>query len=155
MKSKISILIVTAFVYLLAACGGGEKAATTEETTATNETTEVAKEEKPKTHPGKATYMTYCMTCHMKEGEGVPNLNPPLTDKEWIEGDKTRLITIVLNGLQGEIEVAGEKWNSVMASHSFLNDQQIADVLSYVRESFGNNAEAVTAEEVAATRSGN
>lgn len=154
MKNKTLLLIASAFVYVLAACGGGEKAATSEETT-TSETQEVAKaEEKPKAHPGKSVYMTYCMTCHMKEGEGVPNLNPPLTDKEWIEGDKTRLITIALNGLQGEIEVAGEKWNGVMASHSFLNDQQIADVLSYVRQSFGNNADAVTPEEVAAVRSG-
>ncbi len=154
MKNKTILFAASVLVYVLAACGGSEKATT--ETTAATETNEVAKtEEKAAAHPGKAVYMTYCMTCHMKEGEGVPNLNPPLTDKEWVEGDKTRLINIVLKGLQGEIEVAGETWNGVMASHSFLNDQQIADVLSYIRQSFGNNAEAITAEEVAAVRNSN
>jgi mono/diheme cytochrome c family protein len=62
---------------------------------------------------------------------------------------------VILNGLNGEIEINGEIYNNVMASHSFLSDQQISDVLTYVRSSFGNDASEVTAEEVAAVRATN
>ena len=105
-------------------------------------------EPKESTHPGKIVYIQFCLACHMDNGEGVPGLYPPLTQTDYILGEKKRLIETVLHGMEGEIEVKGEKYNNIMAKLDYLRDQQIADVLTYVRSNFVNNADAVTAEEV-------
>jgi len=107
---------------------------------------------KPSMDRGKKVFDSYCLSCHQADGNGVPRLNPPLVKTEYVSGDKKKLIGIVLNGLQGEIEVDGETYNNVMASHDFLTDQQIADVLTYVRNSFGNKFSAVTPAEVKTAR---
>lgn len=97
---------------------------------------------------GKKVYDMYCQACHQADGNGVPRLNPPLTGTVYVTGSKTRLIDIVLNGLTDPLEINGEEYNNPMAAHSFLTDQQIADVLTYIRNSFGNKAGVVTAAEV-------
>ena len=104
---------------------------------------------------GKKVYDALCGACHMSNGKGVPSMNPPLNKTEYVLGDKDRLIGIVLNGLQDPIEINGETFQNIMASHAFLSDQQIADVLTYVRQSFGNNASPVTVEEVVERRANN
>jgi len=101
---------------------------------------------------GKKVFETYCLACHQADGTGVPRLNPPLVKTSFVLGDKKMLIGIVLNGLDQEIEIDGDVYNNVMASHDFLKDQEIADVLTYVRNSFGNKASAISPEEVAAVR---
>ena len=105
--------------------------------------------------PGKQVYQTYCASCHMMSGKGAPGMNPPLIDTDWVVGDKERLIKVILNGLNDPIEIKGEIYQNIMASHAFLTDQQIADVLSYIRNSWGNSASYVTVEEVAETRANN
>lgn len=92
------------------------------------------------------------MPCHQADGGGVPNMNPPLINTKYVTGDKKRLIGIVLKGLTGGVEVDGYDYNNPMAPHNYLKDQEIADVLTYVRNSFGNKATAVTAAEVKAVR---
>ncbi|WP_276362509.1 c-type cytochrome [Daejeonella sp. H1SJ63] len=100
-----------------------------------------------------AVYSTYCGTCHQSDGKGDGARFPPLEGSEWVTGDKTRLIKVVLNGLSGSITVKGTPYSENMPAHgSFLNDDQIAEVLSYVRNSWGNKADAVSKEEVAAVR---
>ena len=79
-------------------------------------------------------------------------MNPPLIKTKWVLGDKAQLIKIVLKGMTGEIEVNGDNYHNVMAPHSELSDQQIADVLTYIRNNFGNKAKAITAAEVKAIR---
>lgn len=101
---------------------------------------------------GKKVYDTYCLSCHMEDGAGVPRLNPPLIKTSWVLGDKTKLITVVLKGLDAEVEIAGDYFSNVMAPHDFLTDQEIADVLSFVRTSFGNKAPHITAREVKKVR---
>ena len=101
---------------------------------------------------GKIVFTTYCMPCHQADGNGVPNLNPPLVKTSYVLGDKTKLIGIVLNGLNQEIEINGETYNGVMASHDYLTNQEIADVLTYVRNSFGNKASAITPQDVKLAR---
>ncbi len=102
--------------------------------------------------PGKRVYDAYCTACHMSNGKGVSGMNPPLAGSEWVLGEKSRIIRVVLNGLSDPVEINGETYQNIMASHAFLSDQQIADVLTYVRQSFGNNAGKVTKEEVEAER---
>jgi len=96
---------------------------------------------------GEKVYTTYCLACHQSNGQGVQGLNPPLVETNWVSGDKQRLIGVILNGMAGE-KVDGETYSNIMAPHAFLSDQDIADVLTYVRSSWGNDFEAVTAEEV-------
>jgi glucose/arabinose dehydrogenase/mono/diheme cytochrome c family protein len=104
---------------------------------------------------GKEVYDMYCMVCHMPNGKGAPGMNPPLIDTEYVLGDKERLIKIVLNGMSDPIEINGEIYQNIMPPHAFLTDHQISDVLTFVRNSWGNDASAVTAEEVAEVRENN
>ena len=100
-----------------------------------------------------AVYNTYCGTCHQRDGKGDGARFPPLEGSEWVSGDKTRLIKVVLNGLSGPITVKGVPYSENMPAHgSFLNDDQIAEVLTYIRSNWGNNAGTVTKDEVAAVR---
>jgi glucose/arabinose dehydrogenase/mono/diheme cytochrome c family protein len=106
---------------------------------------------KPSYNAGAAVYAKTCITCHMADGGGVQELNAPLIKTNYVLGSKTRLINVLLKGMKG-VEVNGEKYNNVMPSHDFLTNKQIADVLTYVRDSFGNKATAITSAEVAAVR---
>jgi len=101
---------------------------------------------------GKDVYMQTCVTCHQVDGGGVQNMNPPLIKTTYVLGDKTKLITIVLNGFNERVEIEGNTYSNVMPSHDFLKDQDIANVLTYVRNSFGNKASTVTATEVKKVR---
>jgi mono/diheme cytochrome c family protein len=103
---------------------------------------------------GKKVYDVTCITCHQADGEGVQRMNPTLVKTKWILGDKRALSKIVLNGLKGgEIEIDGDNFHNPMPPQAtLLTDQQIADVLTYVRNSFGNKATAVTPADVRAAR---
>lgn len=97
-------------------------------------------------------YNTFCGTCHQSDGRGARGRMPPLAGSEWVTGNKQRLIYVALNGLRGPIEVNGESYNSVMPSLGYLNDDDLATILTYVRRSFGNQAGPVSPEEVKALR---
>jgi mono/diheme cytochrome c family protein len=105
-----------------------------------------------KTDGGEKLYSDNCESCHQSDGSGVPGMYPPLQKSDWVNGDKKRLIKIMLNGLQGEIEVNGETYIQSMPSHKYLTDTQIAEVLSFVRKNFNNKASEVKTAEVAALR---
>ncbi len=107
---------------------------------------------KPPAHPGKILYMQFCLSCHMDNAEGVPGLYPPLTQTEFVLGDKERLIKIILLGQEGPIVVKGQPYNNIMTKLDFLGDKEISEVLTYVRSEFGNNADPVTIDEVKAVR---
>lgn len=104
---------------------------------------------------GKKIYGQYCLACHMADGGGVPNMNPPLIKTSYVLGDKTRLINVILNGLATGEEIDGETYTNIMPAHNFLKDQEIADVLSFVRNSFGNKAGGISVAEVKALRAKN
>ena len=101
---------------------------------------------------GKIVYNSICLSCHMAKGEGVPRLNPPLINTSYVLGDKAALIKIVLNGFNEDVQINGQTYSNTMTPHSDLKDQQIADVLTYVRKSFGNKASSVTASDVKKVR---
>lgn len=107
-----------------------------------------------KEHPGKAVYNKYCLTCHQADGSGVPDMHPPLGPGSWVGREPQELIAIMMKGLSGQIEVNGKIYKNFMPSHAQLTDDEIADVLSYIRTSFGNNFEPVTPEMVRKIRSG-
>ncbi|UOQ77583.1 cytochrome c [Hymenobacter sp. 5516J-16] len=103
---------------------------------------------------GKTIYARNCLTCHQADGGGVDGMNPPLTNTTYVLGDKTRLVKVILNGLQDE-DIDGEPYNNVMPAFDILTDQEIADVLTFVRSNFGNKASEVTAAEVKTIRTTN
>jgi mono/diheme cytochrome c family protein len=104
---------------------------------------------------GKIVYANICLACHMADGGGVQNMNPPLTQTTYVLGNKTTLIKIVLNGFKEDVEINGQTYSNNMTPHSDLKDQQIADVLTYVRKSFGNKAGAISMAEVKKVRAAN
>jgi len=104
--------------------------------------------DKSKPVTGAKVYDIYCSSCHQKDGKGDGLRFPPLDSSEWVMGDKKRLINILLNGLEGTIEVKGKPYNSLMPPQSFLTDEEIAQVLTYIRQNFDNNASVVSSGEV-------
>ena len=103
---------------------------------------------------GKKQYDTpgSCVTCHQPTGAGLPGAFPPVAESEWVNGPVENLIRIQLRGIAGPIKVKGVDYNSVMPAMAQQTDEQVAAVLTYVRNSFGNSASAVTPEQVAALR---
>ena len=107
-----------------------------------------------KVHPGKAVYTQYCLVCHQADGSGVPGMHPPLGPGSWVGRDPKELIAMMMKGLSGKIDVDGEVYNSFMPSQAHLTDQEMADVLSYIRSSFGNSFAPVDVDLVKKIRSG-
>jgi len=99
---------------------------------------------------GKASFLV-CSACHGPNGEGGP-AGPPLAESEWVTGPVSNLIKIQLRGLTGPIAVKGVEYNLVMAPMAYQTDEQIAAVLTYVRNNFGNKASAVLPGQVEALR---
>lgn len=95
-----------------------------------------------------------CAACHQPNGQGTPGLFPPLAGAEWVlESDPGRIIRIVLDGMSGPVTVKGQTYNNVMPPwRPTLNDEEIAQVLTYIRQTWGNNAASVTTEQVAEVR---
>ncbi|MES2572122.1 MAG: PVC-type heme-binding CxxCH protein [Verrucomicrobiota bacterium] len=106
--------------------------------------------------PGKLIYDTLCLNCHQPDGKGLAGIYPPLSGSEWVGGDKSTLIKMLLHGLAGPITVAGQQYGiqdpPLMMPPSGLTDSQIAEVLTYVRGNFGHQAGPVTAADVDAVR---
>ena len=101
---------------------------------------------------GAKVYQTYCIACHQGDGKGDGARFPPVAGTRWVSGNKQRLISVVLFGLQGEIDVEGKSFNGVMPAHGFLSDEQVGQLLTYLRQNFSNHAQGISTEEVADQR---
>jgi mono/diheme cytochrome c family protein len=107
----------------------------------------------PNLEQGRAIYENVCALCHGSDGRGKPNQAPTFINSDWVTGSPGRLIRIPLSGLAGPIEVAGESWNLAMpAMGAALSDEDLAAALTYMRQSWGNKASAITPEQVKAVR---
>lgn len=100
---------------------------------------------------GQDIYIAQCMSCHMENGEGIEDVYPPLAKSDYLMADKERSIDNVIHGMTGEIVVNGKTYNMEMTPFD-LSDQEVSDVLNYIRNSWGNKGEVVTPEEVSAAR---
>jgi len=100
---------------------------------------------------GRRLFTSICSACHQPTGQGLPNVFPPLAGSDFLNADKNRAIKTVINGRQGEIVVNGLKFNNSMPKFP-LSDDDIADVLTFVYNTFGNAGMEVTPEEVKALR---
>ena len=101
---------------------------------------------------GETLFNGTCSVCHQNNGMGVPNVFPPLAKSDFLAADSKRAIGIVLNGLSGPATVNGQNFNSVMPPMSQLNDDEVANILTYVFNSWGNPGGRITAQNVAQVR---
>jgi len=101
---------------------------------------------------GKKLYKAHCVACHQAKGQGIPGAFPPLAGSDYLMADKSRAINIPLKGLSGAITVNGQNYNSTMPSFAHLQDQDVAALMTYVMNAWGNEAAEITAEEVQALR---
>ena len=101
---------------------------------------------------GAAVYARTCIACHQPTGLGLPPVFPPLANAPIVAGNPELPVKFILQGLMGPITVNGMTYNSMMPPVAGVSDDDIADVLTYVRQSFGNQANAVTADQVKAIR---
>lgn len=93
---------------------------------------------------GKEVYALYCQNCHMEDGKGMPEINPPVAKADYLKKPAKILIGVILKGQSGEVVVNGKKYNAIMPAQDYLSDEQIADVLNYVRNSWGNKIPGTT-----------
>jgi nitrite reductase (NO-forming) len=101
---------------------------------------------------GKKIYTTTCIACHQANGQGLPNAFPPLAKSDFLMKNNERAIKIVTKGISGEITVNGKKYNGVMPPVPNISDSQLASILTYVKNSWGNKADEVMEEEVTKVR---
>jgi mono/diheme cytochrome c family protein/glucose/arabinose dehydrogenase len=109
---------------------------------------------------GKELYGQFCFACHGESGEGLIPLAPPLVDSEWVSGSPMRLAAIILNGVEGSITVAGEQYDSPeiqpmmpgLKDNPDYDDEQLAAILTYIRNAFGHRSPAVPASTIGEAR---
>jgi mono/diheme cytochrome c family protein len=157
MFKKFNLYLLPAFLIILLSCGGGNQDQNRQQEQQNPSQTHIEpatpRSATAAAHPGRKVYESLCLACHMADGSGVPGMHPPLAKTDWVTGDKERLIRITIQGLSGKIEVNGRVYNSVMPPNGHLSNREIADVLTYIRQDFGNDASEVTEEEVQKVRS--
>lgn len=107
----------------------------------------------PSVKNGQTVYTTYCMSCHMENGQGLPSAFPSLVQTGNLN-DKNKLVKIILQGMRGSIVVKGEKFNAEMAGVD-LTDQEVADVINYIRNSWGNKAPLIKTTDVVVAKKAN
>lgn len=102
---------------------------------------------------GKEVYALYCQNCHMEDGLGTPEVYPPMAKADYMKRPNKTLINVILKGQSGDVVVNGKKYNIDMPAQAYLTDVQIADVLNYCKNSWGNKIPgAVTPAMVKALR---
>jgi nitrite reductase (NO-forming) len=101
---------------------------------------------------GRVLYNGTCSVCHQQNGEGLEGVFPPLANSDYLMADARRATEIVLNGLTGPVTVNGTLYNSVMPPMSQLNDDEIANILTFALNNWGNEGDAVSSDEVAEIR---
>jgi mono/diheme cytochrome c family protein len=100
---------------------------------------------------GTVVYQNQCITCHMEAGDGVEGVYPPLAKSDYLMADKTRSIQQILHGINATIKVNGVSYEAEMPAVE-LTDEELSDVLNYIRNSWGNKGDAVRPEDVKAQR---
>jgi len=131
-RTAIVVLLIGMFFFMC--CGDGEGGL------------------KAKMESGSKVYLTYCQSCHMDDGAGVPGMNAPLKGSLNVAGDKEKLVRIVLLGSAFFANDPERHYQNTMPPQSILSNEQIADVLTYIRNSFTNKGSLVTPDDVTSLR---
>lgn len=146
--SAVQIFALIFLVAVLLSCGGQPRSGADNVAQDTQQSTVQAMQD----HPGERVYNQYCKACHMADGTGIRGMHPPLVNNKTVNGKTERLIEVTMKGMSGKVVIDGVEYNGIMPPHTHLTNQQIADVITYIRQNFSNNAGPVTAGEVAKFR---
>jgi len=145
---------IAAFLTLAVACGGEQPAADAAASSASAPPAAAQPAAQPAA--GERIYAQRCVSCHQANGLGATGVYPALAGSEYVlASDAGVPIRVVIHGLQGPITVKGEAFNSLMPAYGIgitMSDEEVAQVVTYIRTSWGNAASAVTAAEVASVR---
>jgi mono/diheme cytochrome c family protein len=143
-KSTLQTILLLGLAAFLSACGGNSNSSTSNDA--------ASQEDKVKLNQyivqGQALYTTYCVACHQKEGTGLAQLYPPLAKSDYLMEDMASAACGILNGLKGEIIVNGISYNQVMIANSTLDPLDVAEILTYISNSWGNEAGLINVTEV-------
>lgn len=101
---------------------------------------------------GRFLYEVSCASCHQPDGEGMPGVGPPLINSEWVQGSEQQLIAIVLQGVRGPIRVQDQEYNLEMPAMGFFEDDQLAAILTYIRNAWGNQGSEIPADKISSFR---
>ena len=145
-RVSLSIVLLTA---VLAACDREEPASLEQAVDAGPRTLD------QRIARGEKLYAAHCAACHQASGHGLAGAFPPLAGADYLQAGSAAVVDVVLNGLSGPIVVNGEKYNSVMPKLSYLSDSDVADVVTFVMNAWGNPGGEVSPAEVSAARNGN
>lgn len=142
-----SFLIVGFFLLFIIGCkdksGGNEPMASGQQK-------EHSQEMKESVSRGAKIYNNFCASCHLTSGEGITGVFPPLKNSDWLAEKQTESIHAIKYGINGPIQVNGVEYDNLMPALG-LNNQEVADVMNYINNSWGNNyGDPVTEEEVSA-----
>jgi mono/diheme cytochrome c family protein len=159
MKYHRILLLTTALAVSLGACEKektGAPAQVVDTAVAVNAAGTNARSLEERVATGGKLYAAHCAACHQANGQGLTGAFPPLAGSDYLaSGGSAMAIKVVLNGLKGPITVNGKDFNSVMPNLSYLSDSEVADVITFVLNSWGNSWGEVNSAEVAAVRAGN
>lgn len=144
MKNLTSFLLL---IGLIAACGPAQKE-TAEETTTKERTAEEEMRLKQYMVAGKQLYDTYCVACHQAEGKGLAQLYPPLAGADYLLAELPRAACMIKNGKTGEITVNGVVYNQMMPANTNLAPLEIAELVTYITNSWGNEKGLTSVTEV-------
>lgn len=160
MKTRTILLLAAALMVSLAACEQGSQAepqagavAQTDAAVAVHAAQAASVSLADRIAHGKTLFATNCSACHQAEGQGLKGAFPPLAGSDYLAQDGGMVaVTAILNGLSGPITVNGVEYNAVMPPLSYLSDSEVADVVTFVLNSWGNQGGEIASAEVAAAR---
>ena len=146
------VLCALATIVFLNSCNSSNKKKATPTKTEIQNVSKTTTKAKPPPYlaEGRKVYRQVCLTCHQANGGGVPGLNPPLIKSDYVLGDKNNLLEIIIKGSEAGLARNKSEYANVMQGYGMVGDEEIANVASYIRNSFGNKADPITAGEVAA-----
>lgn len=158
MMSANPMMIIAGFLTVsLAACSGEEPGAPAQAVDPGTEVraavTNMASSENGSGR-GEKLYAAHCAACHQANGQGLAGAFPPLAESDYLAGGTAVVIDVILNGLSGPITVNGKNYNSIMPNLRYLSDSDVADVVTFVMNAWGNPGGNASSAEVAAVRAG-
>ncbi len=152
--------LILGLLLLAGACGSGANSAPQAAATAADvqvhqaEVASASRSPEQRLADGERLYGVHCQACHQATGKGLAGAFPPLAGADYLLADPERAIGIVLGGKSGPIEVNGVTYNAVMPNMSYLGDVEVADILTYTLNAWGNDGGTIAPAQVAAARAG-
>ena len=155
MKTKKLINLILLLLIFIASCNSSQTRKGVEKLSSEPAAEIIDRSESPLVEdlPGKTVYETNCLACHQADASGVSGMFPPLNQADKVLGPSDELIKVVLFGLSGPVEVKGETYTEEMPAFDYLSNTEIADVLNYIKKTWGNPKPVISIVDVGRIRS--